>query len=189
MRLMRFINESVRAERFASRPSSTLLTSALEQWHRTWMDRRKVHLAAELYDKQRYLTYWRIKLREKLELVRRAKFARKYLLLCNAWRAWIQKLDEQRRMSKLQMVETKLLSKHLTSKHSDYIFPPVFNNYAAEWQQIAARERRHREAIQNFVLASNAVITFTILDYCKRSNTCLTATREESPGHMDKPRD
>ena len=61
MRLMRFINESVRAERFASRPSSTLLTSALEQWHRTWMDRRKVHLAAELYDKQRYLTYWRIR--------------------------------------------------------------------------------------------------------------------------------
>ena len=122
-----------------------------------WMNHRKVCLAATLYDKQRFLMYWRVRLRQKLELVRRAKFARKYLLLCNAWRMWVYKLDERRRLAKLQMLEAKILSKHLASMCLHQIHLRVSADSPLEWQQVAARERYHRQAMHNIMSTSNLV--------------------------------
>lgn len=88
---------------------------ALTRWHNVWLVRQRAYIAATLYDKRRLLVHWRVRLRQKLEMVRRAKFARKYLLLCNAWKMWVYRLDERKRTNTLLVIEAQLLSKYLTS--------------------------------------------------------------------------
>jgi protein SFI1 len=109
---------TVRAQQFEARPSSAILSSALASWREVLLNKQRAYLCAVEYDTQRYLVYWQIKLRQKIELVRRAKFARKYLLLCNAWKMWVHKLDEKKRLAKLQELESKLLSRYYISSYS-----------------------------------------------------------------------
>ncbi|CAK5277723.1 unnamed protein product [Mycena citricolor] len=91
--------------------NSVLAVSALEKWRNVYLS----HQNAQSFADQRYdsvvqaklLFAWRIKLREKYKLMRRARALFNHLVLRSAWGRMRESLAEKRRVNKLKLVEAR----------------------------------------------------------------------------------
>ena len=96
---------------FSVRANSSVVISTLQKWQRVLDTHRNASLfAVQYYSAQlrfKVLIQWRIVLRRKLKMVRKAREADKYLHIRRAWKLWVDKLVDARRRKALQVWERR----------------------------------------------------------------------------------
>ena len=96
---------------FSVRANSSVVISTMQKWRRVLATHRNASLFAVQYysSKLRFKTLlqWRIVLRKKLKMVRKAREADKYLHIRRAWKLWVDKLADVRRRKALQVWERR----------------------------------------------------------------------------------
>jgi hypothetical protein len=94
---------------FSVRGNSSVVISAMQKWQRVLATHRNAGLfSVQYYSTQlrfKLLLQWRIVLRKKLKMVRKAREADKYLHTRRAWKLWVDKLADARRRKALQVWE------------------------------------------------------------------------------------
>lgn len=96
---------------FSVRANSSVVISTMQKWQRVLATHRNASLfAAQYYSAQlrfKTLLQWRIVLRKKLKMARKAREADKYLHIRRAWKLWADKLVDARRRKALQVWERR----------------------------------------------------------------------------------
>lgn len=69
------------------------------------------------------LLTWRIQLRDKLKMMKKARMAEKFLAARRAWRVWKGRLDEKRREKKLKEFEKQRVQKYFEGTVSRFFNP------------------------------------------------------------------
>ena len=93
-----------KAIEFASRSKSYVVSAALHKWrnHRVTVQNALAfaaqYHAAQLQYKMLYI--WRLQLRSKLKLARKARTAEKYFIKRQAWTMWRHQMDGRKREKK-----------------------------------------------------------------------------------------
>lgn len=81
----------------------------MQKWQRVLATHRNAGLFAVQYHSAqlrfKMLLQWRIVLRKKLKMVRKAREADKYLRVRRTWKLWVDKLADARRQKMLQVWE------------------------------------------------------------------------------------
>ena len=99
----------------------------MQKWQRVLATHRNASLFAAQYRSAqlrfKMLLQWRIALRKRLKMVRKAREADKYLHIRQAWKLWAEKLADARRRKTLQVWERRKvqvvfdrMAFHLTSR-------------------------------------------------------------------------
>lgn len=118
---------------FSTRTNSSTAVSALTVWKQRLMSHHNsAAFAAQYHTAQlqfRTMFTWRLQLRAMLKLQRQARLAEKFFVMRKAWKAWMQKRDEQRREKMLKEYERQKAKR-------------MFQ----DWSQLAFRRRHHRLA-------------------------------------------
>ncbi|KAG2157290.1 hypothetical protein DEU56DRAFT_763901 [Suillus clintonianus] len=109
---------------FSMRSDSYGVSSAMRTWHQVYtiyQNRRACavqhHLARVQYDA---LLKWRIQLREKMKLLKQARFVEKFILQRRILKVWKAKFEERQRLKKLKELETRRLRALMTAWHHKY---------------------------------------------------------------------
>ncbi|KAF9653101.1 hypothetical protein BDM02DRAFT_3159997 [Thelephora ganbajun] len=117
---------------FSVRANSSVVISTVQKWRRVLATHRNASLFAVQYHSAqlrfKMLLQWRIVLRKKLKMVRKAREADKYLHIRRAWKLWVDKLADARRRKTLRVWERRNVQ-------------AAFN----QWQRLAQRQRQHRQ--------------------------------------------
>jgi len=96
---------------FSVRANSSAVISAMQKWQRVLVTHRNASLFAVQYRSAqlrfKLLLQWRITLRKRLKMVRKAREADKYLHIRRAWKLWADKLADARRRKTLQVWERR----------------------------------------------------------------------------------
>ena len=96
---------------FSVRANSSVVISTMQKWQRVLATHRNAGLFAVQYHSAqlrfKMLLQWRIVLRKKLKMVRKAREADKYLHVRRAWKLWVDKLADVRRRKTLQVWERR----------------------------------------------------------------------------------
>ena len=96
---------------FSVRANSSVVISTMQKWQRVLATHRNAGLfAVQYYSAQlrfKMLLRWRIVLRKKLKMVRKAREADKYLHIRRAWKLWVNKLADARRREALRAWERR----------------------------------------------------------------------------------
>ena len=96
---------------FSVRANSSVVVSTLQKWRHVLATHRNAGLfAVQYYSAQlrfKILLQWRIALRKKLKMVRKAREADKYLRIRRAWKLWVDKLADARRRRTLHVWERR----------------------------------------------------------------------------------
>ncbi|KAI0316688.1 Sfi1 spindle body protein-domain-containing protein [Amylostereum chailletii] len=103
-------DQDAKALAFASRTKSFSSVSALHKWRQQYTTHQNAHTFATQYHSAqlqfKMLFAWRIALRAKLKLIRKARVAEKYFVMRRAWKGWQQSVEERKREKKLQQLVT-----------------------------------------------------------------------------------
>ena len=96
---------------FSVRANSSVVISTMQKWQRVLATHRNANLFAVQYHcaqlRFKILLQWRIVLRKKLKMVRKAREADKYLHIRRAWKLWVEKLADARRRKTLEVWERR----------------------------------------------------------------------------------
>jgi protein SFI1 len=96
---------------FSVRANSSAVISTTQKWQRVLATHRNASLFAGQYHSAqlrfKMLLQWRIALRKKLKMIRKAREADKYLHIRRAWKLWVDKLADARRRKTLQVWERR----------------------------------------------------------------------------------
>lgn len=96
---------------FSVRANSSVVISTMQKWQRVLATHRNASLfAVQYYSTQlrfKMVLQWRIVLRKKLKMVRKAREADKYLHIRRAWKSWVNKLADEKRLKALQTWERR----------------------------------------------------------------------------------
>ena len=92
---------------FSVRANSSIVISAVQKWRRVLVTHRNASLFAVQYYCFKKFLQWRIALRKRLKMVRKAREADKYLHIRRAWKLWADKLADARGRKALQVWERR----------------------------------------------------------------------------------
>ena len=96
---------------FSVRANSSTVISAMQKWQRVLATHHNASLFATQYRSAqlrfKMLLQWRIALRKRLKMVKKAREADKYLHIRRAWKLWAEKLADARRRKTLQVWERR----------------------------------------------------------------------------------
>jgi len=103
------------ANNFLNRTDARLVASTFQRWQQVLTTHHNASAYAIKYDEahlqSRMLLAWRLKLHNHLQMAKVARWANRYFVTRNAWRAWIRSLEERRRERKLREFEVAKLRK------------------------------------------------------------------------------
>ncbi|KAG0705973.1 hypothetical protein DFH29DRAFT_996399 [Suillus ampliporus] len=140
---------------FSMRSDSYGVSSALRTWHQVYtiyQNRRAFavqrHLARVQYDA---LLKWRIQLREKMKLLKQARFVEKFILQRRILKAWKVKFEERQRLKKLKELDIRRLRAFTTGKIDVFMIYPLVSDdviLPEAWRQKYQKRRFLRLAGQ-----------------------------------------
>ena len=103
------------ANNFLNRTGARLLATTFQRWQQVLTTHHNASAYAIKYDEahlqSRMLLAWRLKLHDRLQMAKVARWANRYFVTRNAWRVWIRALEERRRERKLREFEVAKLRK------------------------------------------------------------------------------
>lgn len=106
---------------FAVRPKAIVTVAALQAWRRVYTTHQNAAAFAVHYHSAqlnfKIMLAWRIRLREKLKLMKQAKIAEKFLLLRRAWKSWKTKVEDSKRDHKVKLWERAKLKVAFEREH------------------------------------------------------------------------
>jgi protein SFI1 len=120
---------------FSTRPSSAIALSSLQMWCRVYATHQNAAAFAVHYHSAqlsfKIMLRWRIRLRERLKMVRQAKIADKFLVLRRTWKRWKTQLEDAKRLKKVKLWDRAKLK---AAFEREYLFmkvkfspnPPLF---------------------------------------------------------------
>lgn len=131
------------------RTNSSTAVSALTVWKQRLMGHHNsAAFAAQYHTAQlqfRTMFTWRLQLRAMLKLQRQARLAEKFFVMRKAWKAWMQKRDEQRREKMLKEYERQKAKRMFQGTWMDVVLVACAHS-RTDWSQLAFRRRHHRLA-------------------------------------------
>lgn len=103
------------ADNFFNRTNARLVATAFQRWQQVLITHQNASGYALKYDEahlqSRMLLAWRMKLHDHLQMTKVARWANRYFVTRNAWRVWVNTLEERRRERKLRDFEITKLRK------------------------------------------------------------------------------
>ena len=101
------------ANTFLNRTNSRLVAAACQRWKEVLATHRNATAYANSYDEAhlqaRTLRAWRMQLHSILQTKKLARWAHRYFVTRNAWRTWINAVQEHKRQQKLRQFEAATL--------------------------------------------------------------------------------
>jgi hypothetical protein len=97
------------------RPKSSAALMALQAWRRVYATHRNAHSVAVQYHSAqlgyKILLAWRVQLRARYKMIKRARTAYKFFIARKAWMIWTDRFKELRREKKLKELESQKVKK------------------------------------------------------------------------------
>ena len=97
------------ANTFLDRTNSRLAAAVCERWKEVLATHRNAAAYANSYDEAhlqaRILRAWRMQLHNSLQARKVARWAHRYFVTRNAWKTWINAVQEHKRQQKLRLFE------------------------------------------------------------------------------------
>ena len=113
-----------------------MVISTMQKWRRVLATHHNACLFAVQYHSAqlrfKMLLQWRVVLRKKLKMVRKAREADKYLCIRRAWKLWADKLADARRRKTLRVWERRKAQAVFNRMVSVYLLQPRADSRTAQ---------------------------------------------------------
>ena len=123
LRLPKFTLDNIIADvanNFLNRINVRLVATTFQRWQQVLITHQNASEYAVKYDEahlqSRSLLAWRLKLHDRLQMAKVARWANKYFVIRNALHAWIKFLEDRRRERKLREFEVAKMKKVFDSR-------------------------------------------------------------------------